>query len=62
VLTARPSLVAPSEAADRLEEAIATRIDDGREIPELMLVEGDHFIVTEVLANDSVFAWQRTAT
>jgi predicted esterase len=29
---------------------------------ELMLVEGDHFIVTEVLANDSVFAWQRTAT
>jgi acetyl esterase/lipase len=29
---------------------------------ELMLVEGDHFIVADVLANDSVFAWQRTAT
>jgi predicted esterase len=28
---------------------------------ELMLVEGDHFIVAEVLSNDSVFAWQRTA-
>jgi poly(3-hydroxybutyrate) depolymerase len=28
---------------------------------ELMLVEGDHFIVAEVLSNDSVFAWQRAA-
>jgi len=29
---------------------------------ELMLIEGDHFIVAEVLSNDSVFAWQRTVS
>jgi poly(3-hydroxybutyrate) depolymerase len=27
---------------------------------DLMLIEGGHFIVAEVLSNDSVFAWQRT--
>jgi hypothetical protein len=28
---------------------------------ESLLVESDHFIVAQVLSNDSVFGWQRTA-
>jgi hypothetical protein len=27
---------------------------------ELMLIDGDHFIVADALTNESIFDWQRT--